>query len=130
MTVFVICKPKPGPQGNTYDVSPAQEYGPIEFIFDAYQNPSSDPLASLRRVRDVLKNFDPDKDHIVTAGGDPYSALLVGYVVAELELPLKYLRFERLRTRAEGSPPGQPNIIKSGYYIPVELPPSAYWELP
>jgi len=126
VTVFIICQPKPGPQGNMYDVSPAQEYGPIEYIFEAYQNPSANPTRSLKRVRDILEKFNPDKDYIVTAGGDPYSALLVGYVISKMKLPLKYLRFERLRTRAEGSPPGQPNIIKSGYYIPVELPLSAY----
>lgn len=127
MTVYIICKPKPGPQGNTYDVSPAQEYGGIEFIFDAYDNPSSDPRASIEKVRIKLGKFDVKKDYIVTAGGDPYAALLVGYVMCEMNLPLRYLRFERYRSVVgHNGAPSSANVVKSGYYLPVEMPPAAY----
>ena len=125
MTVFIACKPKPGPQGNTYDVSPATEYGEVKFIFDAYENPSSNPRASIEKIRMALNSFDAQKDYVTTAGGDPYAAILVGFVLCEMNLPLKYLRFERLRSRAaEGTDPHQ--VIKSGYYLPVEMPQSAY----
>lgn len=123
MTVFIVQKPKPGPNLITYDVSPAQEYGTIEFIFDAYENPSSNPSGSITKIRSVLENFNEKTDYIVSAGGDPYGLFLVGFVINEMNLSLKYLRFERLRQR-----PGvqvDPSA-KSGYYIPVEMPSAAY----
>lgn len=127
MTVFIACKPKPGPQGNTYDISPAQEYGEVEFIFDAYQNPSSNPRQSLEQVRLKLGRFNPRADYIVTAGGDPYAAILVGYVLCEMNLPLRYLRFERMRARSHDmqNPPSA-TPVKTGYYIPVEMPQAVY----
>lgn len=123
MTVYVVQKPKPGPNLVTYDISPAQEYGDIQFVFDAYENPSSNPAYSLQKVRAVLAAFDPKLDHIVSAGGDPYGLFLVGFVLNELKLPLRWLRFERLRFRP-GTIPEQG--AKTGYYIPVEMPSSAY----
>lgn len=126
-TVFVAQKPKPGPQGNTYDVSPATEYGEVQFIFDAYQNPSANPRVSLEQVRLALTKFNPETDHIVLAGGDPYAAVLVGFIICELGLPIKYLRFERLRTRPSvGEEPNTTPAKSSGYYIPVEMPAAAY----
>ena len=122
MTVFIVQKPKPGPQGITYDVTPAEEYGKIKFIFDAYENPSSHAAASIEKVRDALNEFDPENDYIIAAGGDPYGLFLVGYVMNEFSYPLRWLRFERVKQRPT---PGQ--IQKtSGYYAPVELPKSAY----
>ena len=127
MTIFVVIKPKPGPQGYTYDISPAQEYGEIEFIFDAYENPSANPRGALERVRLKLGHYNPKTDFVVTAGGDPYASILVGFVLCELNLPVRYLRFERLRGRAVDSlASGSSVSTKTGYYIPVEIPSSAY----
>ncbi len=127
MTVFTVCKPKPGPQGNTYDVSPALEYGDIEFIFDAYENPSSNPRASIEKVRLKLRHFNPKTDYIITAGGDPYAAILVGYVLCEMNFPIKYLRFERLHSRVHDMQDGvDASPRKTGYYLPVEMPQSSY----
>ena len=124
MTVFIVQKPKPGPQGITYDVTPAEEYGKIKFIFDAYENPSSHPLASLEKVREILADFDGENDYIIAAGGDPYGLFLVGFVMNEYSYPARWLRFERVKQRPT---PGQPASTKtSGYYAPVELPKSAY----
>lgn len=127
MTVFIVQKPKPpgGVNPNVYDVSPAAEYGNIVFIFDAYENPSSNPFESLKKIRLALENFNSDTDYVISAGGDPYGLLLVGFVMNEMQLPLKWLRFERLRTRP--NIPVDPTVPKqSGYYIPVEMPVQAY----
>lgn len=128
MAVFVVAKPKPGPQGNTYDISPAQEYGSVSFIFDAYENPSANPRKAIEQVRNALLDFNPSTDYIVTAGGDPYGALLVGFVLCEMNLPLRYLRFERLRSRIASSDNENASheIVKSGYYVPVVMPQEAY----
>lgn len=124
-TVFVIQKPKPSSSGVTYDISPATEYGEVKFIFDAYENPSTNPEASINKVRKALDAFDPDTDYCIAAGGDPYGLLLMGFVVNELQLPIKWLRFERLRTRPQ---PGEAvgGRGTSGYYIPVEMPTNGY----
>lgn len=124
-TIFICQKPKPGPSGVTYDVGPATEYGAVKFIFDAYENPSTNPEASINKVRKALENFDVDTDYCVAAGGDPYGLLLMGFVVNELQLPIKWLRFERLRTRPA---PGETSSSRStsGYYIPVEMPTNGY----
>lgn len=126
-SVYCVQKPKVGPSGITYDVSPAMEYGEIKFIFDAYENPSTNPEASLNKIRAALEHYNEETDYCISAGGDPYGLFLVGFIVNELELPIKWLRFERLRTRPQ---PGQPATSQSqgssGYYIPVEMPSSAY----
>lgn len=128
--VYVAQKPKSGGTNQAvYDVSPALEYGhKIEFIFDAYENASMNPLHSIEQVRRKLRNFNPDQDYIALAGGDPYCSLLIGFVVNEMGWPLRYLRFERLRQRPTISADGKvvPNNGSSGYYIPVEMPSSAY----
>lgn len=127
MTVFIIQKPKVSSSGITYDVSPAQEYGEIKFIFDAYENPSTNPLASLNKIRTALNDFDPETDYCVSAGGDPYGLFLFGFVVNELQLPLKWLRFERLRVRPPvGAPTGTTSNGSAGYYLPVEMPVDGY----
>lgn len=128
MTVFIICKPKPGGvSGNTYDVSPATEYGTLRFIFDSYENPSSRPVEALEKIRNIFEDFNEAEDYIVWSGGDPLALLLTGYVLYEKSLPIKYLRFERLRTRPEpGANPAAVNQNKSGYYVPVPIPQSAH----
>lgn len=126
MTVYVVQKPKPGPQGITYDITPAEEYGEIKFIFDAYENPSSHPMSAIKKVRDVLNDFDIHTDYIVAAGGDPYGLFLLGYVMSEFNYPLRWLRFERLKQRPVPGKVGMEDQKTTGYYVPVEMPKSAY----
>jgi hypothetical protein len=129
-TVYIAQKQKTGGLNQAaYDVSPALEYGgKIEFLFDAYENASMNPLQSLEQVRHKLKDFDPDIDYIALAGGDPYCSLLIGFVINELRLPIRYLRFERLRQRPTITEDGK--VIRNdgsiGYYVPVEMPSNAY----
>jgi hypothetical protein len=124
MTVYIVQKPKPGPNGITYDITPAEEHGKVKFIFDAYENPSSHPAAAIEKVREILNDFDSEKDYVVAAGGDPYGLFLVGYIIGELGQELKWLRFERIRERPT---PGKPQEQKSaGYYVSVDMPKSAY----
>lgn len=122
MTVFVVQKPKPGPNGAIYDITPAQEFGTVNFIFDAYENPSSRPVAALEKVRATLADFDSAKDYVVAAGGDPYGLFLVGFVMNEIGAELKWLRFERIKQKPV---PGKQQE-QEGYYVEVALPKTVY----
>lgn len=119
MTVYVVQKPKPGPNNITYDISPAEEFGKIKFIFDAYENPSSHPKSAIEKVKEYLSEFDSDKDWIVAAGGDPYGLFLVGYVMGDNCNKLRWLRFEKSKQRPV---PGQKVEQKSlGWYVEVKV---------
>lgn len=125
MTVFVVQKPKPGPNGHTYDVSPAQEYGDVKFILDAYDNPSSRPLETKAKIEMLLRScFKDEEDFLVWAGGDPYALMLTGFVVANLGYKIRWLRWERLRQPR--STASDTAARAAGYYVPVDLPQSAY----
>ena len=120
MTVWVCQKPKSGPHGHTYDVSPAQEYGTIRFIFDAYENPSSRPDEAYTKIYDLLdKEFNDETDYIVWAGGDPFGLYLAGVAFGSLGIKPKWLRFERLRTPP--SPGDTREVPRPGYYVPVHV---------
>lgn len=96
------------------DVSPAKIYGQIEYVLGTGDRTSSNPDQSLRKLFSALEEFDPDKDFVLWAGGDPLSCMLTGGVLAELGiLRYKYLRFEKDRSR---SAPGEP---VAGFYVPV-----------
>ncbi len=96
------------------DVSAAGIYGQVEYVLGAGDRTSSNPDHSARKLFAALETFDPDKDFILWAGGDPLSCMLTGAVLAELGvLRYKYLRFEKDRARPE---PGQQ---VSGFYVPV-----------
>lgn len=119
MTVYVIQKPKQGPNGNTYDISPAKEYGEIKFIFDAYDNCSSNPEQSYQKLVDFLDNeFNVDEDYVLWAGGDPYALVLAGYAFGRTNCKLRFLRWERYRRKPDGSTPSG----AAGYYTVVNLP--------
>jgi hypothetical protein len=114
MSVFVVQAPKPGPQGYTYDMSPALEFGQLVSIFDADEQPSLTPGPSLWKARQVLKDFN-DKDFFVWAGGDPFALALVSAVLMEINNGFAtFLRWERMRN-SSGERKGR------GYYMPVRF---------
>ncbi len=98
------------------DVSPAAIYGSIEFVLGPGDRTSSSPALSVGKLFTALESFDPDKDFVLWAGGDPLSCMLTGAVLSELGiLRYKYLRFEKERGK---SGPGEP---VQGFYVPVQV---------
>lgn len=97
------------------DVSPAAVYGEIRFVLSAGDRTCSNPELSMEKLRRALEDFEPNRDFIVWAGGDPLSAIAAGMVLLELGIrKFRFLRFEKNRhTR-----PGEPT---TGFYSPVEV---------
>ena len=120
--VFVACKPKPGGGfGITYDITPVLEYGEPKFLFDAYDQPSTDPQAAYQSVWNKLKaEFNESTDYVVWAGGDPFALLIIGMAFSDLGIRPKYLKFQKMGKAAVGGPPSK------GYYIPVQTPEGQY----
>ena len=111
MTVFVIQEPR-----SERDLSSAADYGPIHFLLDSGDNPSSLPGPCLHKMVKALTDFDPEEDYITCAGGDPAGMTLLGFALATLPGKwVNYLRWDRVR-KLDGSRSGQ------GVYIPVKMP--------
>ena len=114
MSVFVAQTPKAGPQGYTYDISPALEFGQPVYVFEAQDQPGLAPVPSLRRAREIMRDFNDD-DYILWAGGDPYALALVIAVAMEINNgKAQFLRWERSRDQNN-------KRTGRGYYIPVRL---------
>lgn len=100
-----------------YDVTPALQFGEIEFVFphDKFYRPTpSDNIArAVAHAWKVLAKFNPATDYIVWAGGDPISMLIVAPILFEIAdtRPIKYLKFERAREVDSGEKKG------TGFYV-------------
>ena len=115
--VYVAHQPRPtaGPNSrNTYDITPALQYGEVVFVFEASFSPSSNPEEAAEIAHEKLKDIQPG-DYIVWAGGDPLAAFIVGALAADKTAgQLKYLRWDRER--------GDGGIATGrGCYSPVAL---------
>jgi hypothetical protein len=107
-TVYVIQEPH-----ENRDFSSAKEYGKLQFILSAGENPSLYPAKAIGILRTALKNFS-GSDYIVWAGGDPMSPILAGIVLGQLGFKeINFLKWDR--QRREGVRTG------SGFYVPARL---------
>lgn len=97
------------------DVSAAGVYGEIQFVLSAGDRTSSNPELSIQKLRRALRDFDPYRDFIVWAGGDPLSCMLTGMVMREQgHRKFRFLRFEKNRNIRHGEK-------VTGFYSPVEI---------
>lgn len=113
MTVYVVHKPRPGGANKvTFDLSPALQFGSIEYIFDTRDQPGLTPGPSLLKALKVLKDFSDD-DYLCWAGGDPSAMIIATAAAMQVNRgKVGYLRWERSRDAAG-------NVIPhAGYYVP------------
>ena len=112
--VFVINQPVSSREGYTYDVSPAMQYGGINFIYRADDPlPSVDPTFAVVRAHDVLQDANPN-DYFVWAGGDPFGMVVAIAVASEyLDGVIRYLRWDRGRDEK-----GR-RTSRVGFYSPI-----------
>lgn len=112
--VYVVQKPKPGPSGFVYDISPAQSFGSLAFIFDDTEQPGAKPGPSMHKAQSALRDFC-DEDYILWAGGDPAAMAIVAMAASRINNGrVKFLRWERERVGGQRDP-------KRGYYLPVQI---------
>lgn len=106
--VYILQKPF-----KNKDFSSAARYGAIHYIFESTDSPSLATPKAIFKIRQKLKDFDPEKDYIVSSGGDPIVPLLVGSVLQTLGIrEYSFLRWERERDLNN-------HLTKAGFYVPV-----------
>ncbi len=119
--VYVVQQPRPfrdRATGNTFpkDLSSAQRYGKLVPILDAEDHPSLTPGPSLFQLQKKLRDFNPERDYICHAGGDPMSLALALLVLRDLNLKeVQVLRWDRERST-------QGERLAGGFYVPVLTP--------
>lgn len=118
-TVYFACAPqamKSKTTGSTFtfDLSPALEFGPIRFVFDAGDQPSQDPERAIEQAYERLADIT-ERDYLAWAGGGDPAALIISTAVAcdLLDGNIKYLRWER-KTDGFGNRRG-------GFYVPTQF---------
>lgn len=97
------------------DLSSANRYGTIRFVFNRDEHPSLTPSESLVQAQKVLANFDPHNDYVCYAGGDPLSIAITFLALKALRIhTVQFLRYDRERGRDGGS-------SGHGFYVPVTV---------
>lgn len=120
-TVFVVQQPPPFKDRNTgaivlKDMSSAQRYGKIIQLLESGEQPSLTPGPSLFTLQKKLRDFNPTKDYICYAGGDPMSLALALLVLRDFNFrEVQALRWDRERSTSGERLPG-------GFYVPVTVP--------
>lgn len=118
MTVYMIATPTIDRRGRTPDYSPARAHGNIKAVLDEGDFPTMRPKECLEKIYQRLEYFDPDKDHLLWAGGDTLSALMAGSVLSDFGIEhVSWLRFDRRRDPTTGE-----RIPTQGIYVPVTAP--------
>jgi hypothetical protein len=104
------------PPTRSKDLSSAQRYGVIEYIFDDPRFQAGEqPGVAQEKIRKALQDFDPDTDYVLFLGGDPIGAILLGQQLSTVHRgkTIKALRWERERD-INGK-----RLIGVGYYVPT-----------
>ena len=119
-TVYIVQSPpiqiRPGHPPRVRDLSSAQRYGKLMPVLEEFEQPSLHPGPSLHKMNRALRSFDPTKDFLCYAGGDPMSIALALVALRNLGLrEVQMLRWDRERD-TEGV------RTKGGYYMPVTTP--------
>lgn len=93
------------------DLSSASRFGQVEFLLQPHEKAAQNPDLTLERLMMRLESFDPTRDFIFTAGGDPLAFALTVAALKELDFTyFQYLRWERDRQNG------------GGFYVSVRVP--------
>lgn len=94
--VMLVQVPPPTGKGWVPDTSAASSFGRIMVLLQSGDRPSFRPQACIRVLKNKLKDFNAEHDHILWAGGDPVGLFLVGLVISDLgHKDVSWLRYER-----------------------------------
>lgn len=101
--IYITNQPMPGPNGYAYDVSSAQQFGEIVYVFGpSTPRPSITPRQAWEHCLDVMRDAEPG-DYICAAGGDPLGTVMASAAIDRLtDGRFNYLRWNRGRDGAPG----------------------------
>ena len=112
MTVYVVHRPQQRGPDNSYDVSSAVEYGPLEYIYEDGFIPYRDPERAETIAWDKLKDFTSD-DYLLWAGGDPAGMVIVSMILGfRTDGEINLLRWDRDKDTRQ---------MLGGRYVPIKL---------
>ena len=94
--VMLVQVPPPTGKGWVPDTSSASAFGRVMVLLQSGDRPSYRPHACIRVLKNKLKDFNHNSDHILWAGGDPVGLFLTGLVLRDLgHTEVSWLRYER-----------------------------------
>lgn len=101
-----------------FDLNPAKKLGDLIPILGPHDSPSIALAPSLIKMRQALRDYDPNADHLLAAGGDQLSSFLAAVVLTDAGLLngdnfVSWLRWDRARD-IDGR-----RSYKDGEYKPV-----------
>lgn len=119
--VFLICQPSIRKDGSMPDLKPLAEHGEVILLVHAGDRPTFSPSETKvlqSRIIEKLRDFDPNQDFLVWAGGDTLCAVMTGVALERLEFNrVRWLRYDRGRDPATGR-----RTDANARYVPVEYP--------
>lgn len=119
-TVYLIAQSTPSRRKAPIQLGPLTVHGDIKVILPLGNSPTFQSKKCLEIIEDGLfparggKEYDPETDFLVWAGGDMLAAIMVGMILAEREIwCFKWLRYERARL-----PTGE-RVDEGATYVPM-----------
>ena len=113
MTVYIAHESR-----NDLDLTPAQEFGDIVFVFNRDFSPGFNPKEAAIIAENVLENFDFDNDYFLIAGGDPIAGMIASMVLSDFANPDDDQTLKTLRYTKDFDASGVRSIPR---YIPIEI---------
>lgn len=114
--VYLIAQPTVSRRKAPPNLAPLYKHGEVVTLLVSGEQPTFRPRDCFEALEARFKDFDPDIDYLVWAGGDTLAAVMAGMLLAELEIwCFKWLRYERFRL-----PTGE-RTDEGAIYVPVEI---------
>tara|TARA_R100001163_G_C5064534_1_gene202202 strand:+ start:3015 stop:3383 length:369 start_codon:yes stop_codon:yes gene_type:complete len=113
-TVYIVQAPRENKFGWTPDLTDAARYGKMVSVFEPHEKPQFLPVPSLRKAREIMKDFGPEDYLLWAGGGDPIAVSICSMVAGEKSSIVRFLRWER--NREEGV-----RDRRKGWYMPVAI---------
>lgn len=116
--VFITQQPRANRKGWTPNLTPAEKFGALHFIFSGSERPSTDPEGAVFTAQAALEDFDPKKDYLLWPNsGDPAAVLTAVAVIARKHnvSSIRFLNWERKYHRGQRSK-------TEGFYTPISIP--------
>lgn len=92
MTVYFA--QEPSPHRHMPDLSTAERFGEVAFVFDYRYPVSQEPERAYAHASAALMDFDPEKDFIADCGGDKMALGVVVHILGDWER-IPFLRWSR-----------------------------------
>lgn len=102
-----------------FDLSSAARLGTLVPVLGERDSPSIALAPALVRIRQALRDYNPDRDHILAAGGDQLASFMAGAILTDegrlSQESVSWLRWDRNRD-FDGR-----RDVRKGEYVPVRF---------